>query len=142
MNPINRDLCSFYFILFLVLQLGDNQLVGTIPTQMSSLKQLSTLALQYNKLTGQIPLSLGNLEKLSRLNLSFNNFSGTVPATLAHIEHLEVLDIQNNSLSGIVPSGMPLSSFPYSKLILLAFLFVRFSVLCILIKVFKMKMKH
>ncbi|KAL2595209.1 hypothetical protein AAZX31_11G029700 [Glycine max] len=73
---------------------------------MSSLKQLSTLALQYNKLTGQIPLSLGNLEKLSRLNLSFNNFSGTVPATLAHIEHLEVLDIQNNSLSGIVPSAL------------------------------------
>ncbi|XP_040872974.1 probable LRR receptor-like serine/threonine-protein kinase IRK isoform X2 [Glycine max] len=91
---------------WLVSKLGDNQLVGNIPTQMGSLKHLSTLALQYNKLTGQIPLSLGNLEKLSRLNLSFNNFSGTVPATLAHIEHLEVLDIQNNYLSGIVPSAL------------------------------------
>ncbi|XP_047173902.1 LRR receptor kinase SERK2-like isoform X2 [Vigna umbellata] len=89
-----------------VLQLGDNQLVGNIPTQMGSLKQLSTLALQYNKLTGQIPLSLGTLEKLRRLNLSFNNFNGTVPATLAHLQHLEVLDVQNNSLSGIVPSAL------------------------------------
>lgn len=79
---------------------------------MGSLKQLTTLALQYNKLTGQIPLSLGNLENLSRLNLSFNNFTGSIPATLATIAHLEVLDIQNNSLSGIVPSGMLLGSTP------------------------------
>jgi len=140
MNPIN-SFVSFFF-LFLVLQLGDNQLVGNIPTKIGSLKQLSTLALQYNKLTGQIPLSLGTLEKLRRLNLSFNNFNGTVPATLAHLEHLEVLDVQNNSLSGIVPSGMSLDPpFLVAELTYFAFLSVSFSVLCLLIKVLVMKMK-
>lgn len=104
------------FFIFVVLQLGYNQLVGNIPKQMGSLKQLNALALQHNKLTGQVPLSLGNLEKLRRLNLSFNNFNGMVPATLANIAHLEVLDIQNNSLSGTVPSGMPLSFLLYSKI--------------------------
>ena len=91
------------FFVFVVLQLCCNQLTGSIPTQMGSLKSLNTISLQNNTLNGAIPASLGNLEMLKRLDLSFNSFFGPIPTRLANVQSLEMLDVRNNSLSGVVP---------------------------------------
>lgn len=75
---------SPYFSCYLiVLQLCYNQLTGSIPTQLDSLKKLNVLALQSNLLTGAIPANLGNLGSLMRLDLSFNELFGSIPAKLA-----------------------------------------------------------
>ena len=92
-------------IFLAVLQLGSNQLTGSIPPEIGSLKKLSVVSLQENNLTGKIPESLGNLSMLRMLNLSFNRLSGTIPANLGQAPALEQLDVRNNFLSGMVPSG-------------------------------------
>lgn len=88
-----------------MLQLCYNQLTGSIPTQLGSLKKLNVLALQSNQLTGAIPASLGDVGTLMRLDLSFNRLFGSIPMKIADAPLLEVLDIRNNSLSGNVPLG-------------------------------------
>lgn len=88
-----------------VLQLCYNNLTGSIPREIGSLKKLSVLALQSNKLTGAIPASLGDLNALERLDLSYNHLFGSVPGKLAVPPLLRVLDIRNNSLSGNIPPG-------------------------------------
>lgn len=112
---IHCSICVFmcfdfdpFLSLFVVLQLCYNQLSGSIPTQLGSLKKLTVLALQSNQLTGAIPASLGDLEMLMMLDLSFNRLFGSIPTKLADIPQLEVLDVRNNTLSGNVPPGKSL----------------------------------
>lgn len=103
---------SQYFSCYLiVLQLCYNQLTGSIPTQLDSLKKLNVLALESNLLTGAIPANLGNLVSLMRLDLSFNKLFGSIPAKLADAPLLRVLDVRNNTLSGNVPIGNNIKSF-------------------------------
>ncbi|KAI3704916.1 hypothetical protein L1987_75145 [Smallanthus sonchifolius] len=90
----------------LILQLCNNQLSGSIPTQLGSLKKLSVLSLQSNNLSGALPARLGDLVLLKRLDLSFNHLFGSIPARLADSPMLEVLDVRNNTLSGNVPPGL------------------------------------
>lgn len=92
------------------MQLCYNQLTGSIPTQIGSLKRLNVLALQSNWLSGAIPASLGDLPELTRLDLSFNRLFGSIPVRLAQLPRLVILDVRNNSLSGSVPPGIS-SSF-------------------------------
>lgn len=115
--PGFRNFAHLGFICIVVLQLCYNQLTGSIPTQLGSLKKLSVLALQFNRLTGAIPASLGDLGTLMRLDLSYNRLFGSIPVKLADVPMLEVLDVRNNTLSGNVPSGtwfLPFSSFSVS----------------------------
>jgi hypothetical protein len=53
------------------------QLKGSIPQGLSSLKQLVDLQLDYCQLTGSIP---GGLDALTSLSLQGNHLTGTVPA--------------------------------------------------------------
>ncbi|KAH0465298.1 hypothetical protein IEQ34_005401 [Dendrobium chrysotoxum] len=94
-----------------VLQLGYNQLTGSIPIQLGLLKKLTVLSLQYNRLNGAIPASLGDLAQLSWMDLSFNQLFGSIPVKLSQVSQLYVLDLRNNSLSGNVPSGKLLLFF-------------------------------
>jgi hypothetical protein len=64
------------------IDLFDNNLVGTIPNQLSQLVRLQSLNLGMNRLTGAVPPAVGQLKELDELWLSGNEFSGLVPALL------------------------------------------------------------
>jgi Leucine-rich repeat (LRR) protein len=106
-EDLNLPMQFIYHLLpsFVVLQLGYNQLSGSIPPQLGNLNKLAVLALQSNQLTGAIPATLGSLTQLTRLDLSFNSLFGSIPSKVADIPFLEVLDVRNNTLSGSVPAG-------------------------------------
>lgn len=53
-----------------------NNLDGTIPREISSLKDLEFLGMERGNLMGQIPSSLSSLTKLFFLDLDFNSLSG------------------------------------------------------------------
>ena len=61
------------------LYLHDNQLSGTIPTELGSLANLRILWLGGNQLSGTIPAELGDLANLRELYLGSNQLSGTIP---------------------------------------------------------------
>jgi hypothetical protein len=55
---------------------GDNQLSGTIRTEMGNPGHMSELDLYKNLLTGEIPTELANLTSLQSLTLFNNSFTG------------------------------------------------------------------
>ncbi|WP_088894788.1 DUF4347 domain-containing protein [Leptolyngbya ohadii] len=94
------------------IDLGANQLSGTIPTSLSSLSHLGYLNLSENQLSGTIPVDLNNLSNLSYLNLGTNRLTGTIPSQLGDLENLSSLYLNNNALSGDIPTSILNRLFP------------------------------
>ncbi|MEP6988348.1 MAG: fibronectin type III domain-containing protein, partial [Chloroflexota bacterium] len=88
------------------LSLGTNNLVGSIPTQLSYLTNLQQLSLNGNTLTGNIPAQMGSLVSLQNLNLSSNQLSGSIPTQLGSLSNLVDLSLGGNQLSGSIPTQL------------------------------------
>jgi hypothetical protein len=95
------------------LYLDENQLAGTIPSEISNLTNLERLYLHNNQLTGSIPPEIGNLTNLERLSLHVNQLSGEIPEGICELTNLnwspEFIDwdysyIYNNQLCPPYPS--------------------------------------
>jgi hypothetical protein len=84
--------------------LGNNGLVGTVPSEFGNMERLGSLLLQNNALNGTLPDEISLLSRLSRLQLDFNNFEGPLPEGLGNLTMLEELTLQGNSFSGEIPS--------------------------------------
>ena len=74
--------------------------------------QVIEIDLSNNNLNGSIPTEIGNIRYLKFLLLSNNNLSGAIPDTLASLSRLEHLIISDNNFNSL-PN---LSSLPLSKL--------------------------
>ncbi|KAM7465231.1 hypothetical protein LguiB_012793 [Lonicera macranthoides] len=61
--------------------------IGTIPSSIYALTDLSKLEFYRNRLTGSILLEIRNLRNLISLRLGWNNLSGTIPPTMG-LEHI------------------------------------------------------
>ena len=87
--------------------LRDNDMTGSIPTELGQLTGLDTLWLHNNRLTAAIPSELGLFTMLFGLHLSGNDFSGPIPTELAQLTLLEMLTLHGNDrLSGLVPESI------------------------------------
>ena len=85
------------------LRLDNNQLSGTIPTQIGNLTQLTELRLDSNQLSGLMPPQIGNLTRLTRLFLDSNQLRGPIPSQLGDLDRLDILRLGQNRLSGSIP---------------------------------------
>lgn len=107
--------------------LPDNNLVGTLPTQLSSLTGLEVLDLKGNQLTGTLPtqitamsslleldlcdnglegsFTLGISLSLQTLRLCRNDFTGALPSSLTNATSLTTLDLSSNAFAGEVSAG-------------------------------------
>lgn len=88
------------------LYLWQNNLNGTIPSELGDLTFLSILNLFGNQLRGEIPPELGNLTSLVLLNLSQNELRGTIPIDLSKLTFLVILNLSDNLLSGEIPPAL------------------------------------
>ena len=88
------------------LDLPQNELSGTIPSELGRLTNLRWLSLYGNQLSGEIPPELGNLATLESLELSNNQLSGKIPPQLSNLINLRVLWLYNNRLEGCIPGGL------------------------------------
>jgi len=78
----------------------DNNLVGSIASELGSLVELTSLALEKGDLKGTIPSTLGQLNKLETLDLDYNRLSGDIPAEIIGAQALKMIDLNDNKLSG------------------------------------------
>ncbi|KAG5065714.1 hypothetical protein JHK86_009445 [Glycine max] len=116
------------------LDLSRNNLTGSIPRSLFSLRKLKFLYLYYNRLsgvipsptmqglnlteldfgnnilTGSIPREIGNLKSLVTLHLYSNHLYGEIPTSLSLLPSLEYFRVFNNSLSGTLPPELGLHS--------------------------------
>lgn len=86
--------------------LNENNLVGSIPSELGVLVHLSRLSLQRNKLTGEIPPELGRVESIDTLDVYMNGLGGPIPRELLGLEEVALLLLGFNQLSGPIPPGL------------------------------------
>ncbi|XP_062162111.1 probable LRR receptor-like serine/threonine-protein kinase At3g47570 [Alnus glutinosa] len=85
------------------LHMGNNRFSGEIPADIGKLQRLQSMLLNINNLSGNIPHSLGNLSLLLKLSLTQNNLHGSIPSSLGNCKSLLFLSLSKNNLSGIIP---------------------------------------
>ncbi|XP_042479796.1 MDIS1-interacting receptor like kinase 2-like [Macadamia integrifolia] len=89
------------------LDLSENKLTGSIPSQLGQCSKLSSLDLSWNSLNGSIPSQIGDLVSLQiQLDLSHNSISGPIPPELAKLVMLEILNLSHNMIIGSIPSSL------------------------------------
>jgi hypothetical protein len=94
------------------IDLRENNLVGTIPTSLGNLPELSGIYMNGNGIGGTIPSSFGNLRALVYLWLQDNELRGGIPDGLGNLSAtLFSLRLENNYLTGSIPSS--LGSLPF-----------------------------
>ncbi|MDR6764547.1 Leucine-rich repeat (LRR) protein [Flavobacterium sp. 2755] len=85
------------------LRLDSNNLTGEIPKEIGELKQLQVLQILTNKLSGPIPPEIGNLTNLEYMYMSQNQLSGSIPPEIGNLKSLKTLSLGDNLLSGSIP---------------------------------------
>ena len=107
-NDLNGTIPSElgYLTYLEVLYLSENQLSGTIPSALGILSNLTELSLWSNELTGIIPPELGKLANLEVMYLGDNELSGTIPTELGNLTNLEDLGLYSNKLTGVIPAEL------------------------------------
>ncbi|TVU04359.1 hypothetical protein EJB05_50070, partial [Eragrostis curvula] len=120
-NLTNLQHFSFLFHLdkLIYLNLSHNSLVGTLPDDVSGLKQAAEIDFSSNFLIGKIPNSFGQLRMLTYLNLSHNSFEDMIPYSFGELTSLIFFDLSFSNLSGTIP--MFFANFNNTKTLNLSF---------------------
>ncbi|KAK4359856.1 hypothetical protein RND71_022085 [Anisodus tanguticus] len=81
------------------IQIGHNNIQGTLPQELSKLTKLERLELQWNNISGPLP-SLSGLSSLQVLLLSNNQFSSIPADFFTDMSSLQSVEIDNNPFAG------------------------------------------
>lgn len=98
-----------------LIDLSNNSLTGSIPSQLGSVANIQSLSLNNNQLSGSLPSTLGNLTSLRFLSLQQNKLSGMIPSTFTQLQSLSSFNVSYNQLSGKIPQQTPFTTFPVSS---------------------------
>jgi Leucine-rich repeat (LRR) protein len=88
---------AFYFS-------ADNNLVGSLPTEMGLLTNLNHISLYSNHIKGDIPSEFQELQSLNYWAMDTNEITGSLPSWINTLDNLEYLALSNNTMSGDLPS--------------------------------------
>jgi len=88
------------------LNLGWNQLNGTIPDNLYMLSNLEVFDIKNNAITGPFPRDLLHLQHLRKIDLGHLKLTGTIPEELGTLTKLEYLDFQHTTLTGSIPQSV------------------------------------
>lgn len=94
----------FYWFASLV-WVGDNNLVGSLPSEIGNLLFMESLDVSQNSLTGHIPHELANDVSLDHIFMEENRFSGTIPDIFGNLPKLNWIVLAMNRLSGTIPDS-------------------------------------
>ncbi|CAB9507340.1 leucine rich repeat [Seminavis robusta] len=89
------------------LKLFQNEMTGTLATELGMLTVLELLALDFNEFVGRVPSEIGALTLLTSLHLDSNDLSGSLPSELGLLTGVIEFELANNqNLSGSIPSEL------------------------------------
>uniref|UniRef100_A0ACD5Z8D2 Uncharacterized protein n=1 Tax=Avena sativa TaxID=4498 RepID=A0ACD5Z8D2_AVESA len=90
------------------LYLGNNYLVGAIPYQLTMLPKIMELELQYNQLTNLDTANLSLSPSLRNIFLRGNKLTGTFPQFILNTTSVELqeIDLSSNAFSGLIPENL------------------------------------
>ncbi|KAL1060969.1 hypothetical protein V6Z11_1Z055800, partial [Gossypium hirsutum] len=90
----------------MILELTNNELIGSIPTMIGGLTNLQYLGLSGNKLKGLIPHDLCGLKGLFELSLDDNELDGPLPPCLGELTSMRKLHLSFNKLHSSIPFSL------------------------------------
>ena len=110
-----------------ILDLSNNYLVGTIPSEVGLFRNLRVLRLEGNRISGNIPLELQNLSFIEEISLAHNYLRGPLPcggggggaswfSATSPMPFLKVLDLSDNDLEGEICEVLASSSLKVLRL--------------------------
>ena len=109
-NVYSTNRAKPFFFLFFSLtttKTANNNLVGSLPLEMSFLDRLEILNLSYNpRLTGQLPFWDDGMDLLRHVELQSCGFNSTIPESIEGFQDLTYLGLGNNMLTGKIPDGL------------------------------------
>jgi Leucine-rich repeat (LRR) protein len=89
--------------------LDSNNLVGTLPNELSLLKDLKSLQLNDNQdLHGTLTPEIGTLSALQMVDLSGTSISGRLPTEIGRLSQLTGLYVGRSLVSGVIPTEIGL----------------------------------
>ncbi|XP_061369542.1 receptor-like protein 46 [Gastrolobium bilobum] len=97
-----------------IMDLSENNLVGSIPNEITLLTGLHGMNLSNNHLKGEIPKMIGDMKSLESLDVSHNQLSGTIPNNMPALTFLSHLNLSHNNFSGPIPKGNQFSTYDSS----------------------------
>uniref|UniRef100_M1CMI0 Serine-threonine protein kinase, plant-type n=1 Tax=Solanum tuberosum TaxID=4113 RepID=M1CMI0_SOLTU len=87
------------------LNLSNNELYGTIPSDISKLIVYAVIVdLSSNLFSGAIPSDISNFSFLNSLKLENNKLEGLIPPEIRLLQRLKTFNVANNMLTGPVPN--------------------------------------
>jgi len=98
------------------LWLNANSLTGTLPTELGTLRHLASLEVHSNQIYGTLPSEIFNIDTLQSLNVAMNEFYGTIPDLFENLKNLKGIHMFENAFSGRIPASigtMPYLSFVF-----------------------------
>ena len=78
------------------LDLTDNFIGSTLPSELGTLGNLQRLELHNNLLEGALPTDYGRLESLEIIHLQYNLLDGHLPSEIGLLSNLRVFNIKEN----------------------------------------------
>ncbi|XP_020210207.2 receptor-like protein EIX2 [Cajanus cajan] len=85
------------------IDLSSNNLMGSIPDDLTSLSGLTGLNLSRNHLSGNIPSNIQKMKSLESLDFSNNSLSGPIPTVMSFMDNLGFLNLSYNNFLGLIP---------------------------------------
>ena len=82
------------------LWMDNNNLRGSLPTQLGAITGLASLSLSDNAITGTIPTEIGNLLDMEQMWLYGNYLTGDIPTEIGSMAKLRILGLEDNDLDG------------------------------------------
>ncbi|MED6130564.1 hypothetical protein PIB30_002158 [Stylosanthes scabra] len=98
-----------------MMDLSENNLVGSIPKGITLLHGLHSLNLSNNHLIGELPNMIGDMKSLECFDVSSNQFSGTIPSSMSSLTSLSQLNLSHNNFSGPIPTSTQFSTYDPSS---------------------------
>ena len=87
------------------INMPNNNLTGSLPTEVGNLTGLTWLYLDNNQLGGSIPASLGDLTALRELHLYHNQLTGSIPAEIGNLYQSVFYRSRQQPAVGFDPDG-------------------------------------
>jgi Leucine-rich repeat (LRR) protein len=85
------------------LELDDNNLSGSLPSEIGNWTAIERLGLPSNNLSGPIPAAIGQCASLNTLLLMVNELT-TIPSEIAQCSQLEYVSLYRNAFTGPFPT--------------------------------------
>jgi Leucine-rich repeat (LRR) protein len=84
------------------LHFDNSSVVGTLPKELATLRNVQELNMDSNRIVGSIPSWFDQWTQLEVVDMDHNLLTGSIPSSLYSISTLRVLDLDSNALTGTI----------------------------------------